>query len=384
MTESSSPSDLIALLEPLVDTPDQVWRWVATPGYLVAETPWQVLKLELESWDALFARLLNQEFQAPDGWVMDWEPGACVLSRVAFVGPSIDGLLLEGYLSKWCVAYLEAQLERGLSIAFRGGGRASRWVARAVGALFPMGYETRGRGLPLDPRLLVWEGRSLPPSSNVIVVSAQEFNETDSEGVPCIVDQVGRKVPRAISTLVEVRRDGRVLRVQERARRGWKTLFQNHFIEDKEALVPTGVPSDGEFWEAHGRASWWHGIASTVSVPPQQERMKNPIEEQSVPQEFLEPAEVTVPIEAPLPTVEPLPAAIEIEHESIDLNRADIDEGWEVGGASAEDAPLMTGDDAVLEASLGLGPPPAPSGTKVQRDPALTALLSAIRKDIDG
>ena len=44
----------------------------------------------------------------------------------------------------------------------------------------------------------------------------------------------------------------------------------------------------------------------------------------------------------------------------------------------------MVGDDAVLEASLGLGPPPAPAGENVQRDPALTALLSAIRKDIDG
>ena len=61
-----------------------------------------------------------------------------------------------------------------------------------------------------------------------------------------------------------------------------------------------------------------------------------------------------------------------------------VDQGWEVGATPSEASGVMVGDDAVLEASLGLGPPPAPAGETVQRDPALTALLSAIRKDIDG
>ena len=81
----------------------------------------------------------------------------------------------------------------------------------------------------------------------------------------------------------------------------------------------------------------------------------------------------------PEPVIEPLPAASPLE-----VTDVAIDEGWEVAGASDESAGVMTGDDAVLEASLGLGPPPTPAGQRVERDPALTALLSAIRKDIDG
>ena len=68
----------------------------------------------------------------------------------------------------------------------------------------------------------------------------------------------------------------------------------------------------------------------------------------------------------------------------LELEDAVVDQGWEVGATPSEASGVMVGDDAVLEASLGLGPPPAPAGETVQRDPALTALLSAIRKDIDG
>ena len=90
-----------------------------------------------------------------------------------------------------------------------------------------------------------------------------------------------------------------------------------------------------------------------------------------------EPPSTTAPI---IPTVEPLPASAPI----LELEDDVVDQGWEVGATHNEASGVMVGDDAVLEASLGLGPPPAPAGENVQRDPALTALLSAIRKDIDG
>ena len=90
-----------------------------------------------------------------------------------------------------------------------------------------------------------------------------------------------------------------------------------------------------------------------------------------------EPPSTTAPI---IPTVEPLFASAPI----LELEDAVVDQGWEVGATPSEASGVMVGDDAVLEASLGLGPPPVPAGETVQRDPALTALLSAIRKDIDG
>ena len=147
------------------------------------------------------------------------------MSRIAHVGPSLDGLLLEGSISRWAVDYLIAQIERGFSVAFRGGGRSCRWVARALGAQWPLAYETRGRGLSLDPRLLVWEGERLPASADVILLSAEELEQRKMPGAPLIIDQVGRKIPREVSVLVDVRRDGRIIRVQERQGREWVTIF---------------------------------------------------------------------------------------------------------------------------------------------------------------
>ena len=175
MTNVESAETVLMHWEGLVDAPEQVWRWVAAPGYLVAETPWQVLRDEPTDWDHFFARLLNQELRVPQGWTMTWEPGACVVSRIAHVGPSLEALLLEGFISRWAVDYLVAQVERGYSVAFRGGGRSCRWLARALGSQWPLAYETRGRGLSLDPRLLVWEGEALPASADVVLLSCEEL-----------------------------------------------------------------------------------------------------------------------------------------------------------------------------------------------------------------
>ena len=65
MIETESTETVLSHWESLVDAPEQVWRWVAAPGYLVAETPWQVLRIEPEDWDKIFAKLLNQELGVP-------------------------------------------------------------------------------------------------------------------------------------------------------------------------------------------------------------------------------------------------------------------------------------------------------------------------------
>lgn len=383
MTDVESAETVLTHWEDLVDSPEQVWRWIAAPGYLVAETPWQVLRIEPADWDHFFARLLNQELGAPQGWTLDWEPGACVVSRIAHVGPSLDALLIEGCISRWAVDYLVAQIERGYSVAFRGGGRSCRWLARALGAQWPLAYETRGRGLSLDPRLLVWEGDFLPSSADVILLSCEELERMKFGGTPVIVDQVGRKVPREVSVVVDVRRDGRVIRIQERQGRDWVTLFRNETKSEVEALEPIRVPGDAEYWRSHGVADWWLSLQQTL----QASRAVGTEEEVTV--------SSSATVEAPLvpspspsngyepalsePVVEPLPATASIAAADVE-----IDEGWEVAGGSDDSVGVMTGDDAVLEASLGLGPPPAPAGQTVERDPALSALLSAIRKDIDG
>ena len=395
MTDSESNETLLTHWEGLIDVPEQVWRWVATPGYLVAETPWQVLRIEPSGWDSFFARLLNQELGVPPGWTLEWEPGACVVSRIAHVGPGLDALLLDGFLSRWCIDYLSGQLERGYSIAFRGGGRACRWIARAIGAQWPLAYETRGRGLPLDPRLLVWEGESLPAAADLTILSYDEFNQAQLRGTPLIIDQVGRRVPREVATVVDVRRDGRVIRVQERRGRDWKTLFKNVSAEDAEALEPVSLPHDDDYWSSNGQSDWWSSLRDVFSKPdyPQTDESVDGLGERNgrespetlgaVATQYTpgalphEPRATTAPM---IPTVEPLPASAPIP----ELEDDAVDQGWEVGTTNNETSGVMVGDDAVLEASLGLGPPPAPAGENVQRDPALTALLSAIRKDIDG
>ena len=395
MTDSESNETLLTHWEGLIDVPEQVWRWVATPGYLVAETPWQVLRIEPSGWDNFFARLLNQELGVPPSWTLEWEPGACVVSRIAHVGPGLDALLLDGFLSRWCIDYLSGQLERGYSIAFRGGGRACRWIARAIGAQWPLAYETRGRGLPLDPRLLVWEGESLPAAADLTILSYDEYNQLQLRGTPLIIDQVGRRVPREVATVVDVRRDGRVIRVQERRGRDWKTLFKNVSAENAEALEPVSLPHDDDYWSSNGQSDWWSSLRDVFSQPdsPQtDERVhgsdeRNGLESRENRETFTteytpgvqphEPPPTTAPM---IPTVEPLPASAPIP----ELEDDAVDQGWEVATTHNETSGVMVGDDAVLEASLGLGPPPAPAGENVQRDPALTALLSAIRKDIDG
>ena len=60
------------------------------PGYLVAETPLAGAPNRAIGWDDFFARLLNQELGVPSGWTLEWEPGACVVSRIAHVGPGLD------------------------------------------------------------------------------------------------------------------------------------------------------------------------------------------------------------------------------------------------------------------------------------------------------
>ena len=187
------------------------------------------------------------------------------MSRIAHVGPSLDALLIDGFLSRWCTDYLSGQLERGYSIAFRGGGRACRWIARAIGAQWPLAYETRGRGLPLDPRLLVWEGESLPDAADLTILSYDEFVQAQLRGTPVIIDQVGRRVPREIATVVDVRRDGRVVRVQERHGRDWKTLFKNIAFEDAEALEPVALPLDDDYWSANGQTDCWESLRAVVS-----------------------------------------------------------------------------------------------------------------------
>lgn len=375
MIETESTETVLTHWEGLVDAPEQVWRWVAAPGYLVAETPWQVLRIEPEGWDQTFGRLLNQELGVPQGWTLEWEPGACVVSRIAHVGPSLDGLLLEGSISRWAVDFLTAQIERGFSIAFRGGGRSCRWVARALGAQWPLAYETRGRGLSLDPRLLVWEGERLPASADVIILSAEELENLKMPGVPLIIDQIGRKVPREVSALVDVRKDGRIIRVQERQGRNWVTLFRNETTANIEALEPVSVPFDEEYWHALGQADWWQSMREVLGadILADERHVARDMPVQPRPQSS--DTEVTIPA----PVVEPLPQAVPMTVDDLE-----IDQGWEVAGESGDGECVMTGDDAVLEASLGLGPPPAPAGQSVQRDPALSALLNAIRKDIDG
>ena len=185
------------------------------------------------------------------GMDFEWEPGACVVSRIAHVGPGLDALLLDGFVSRWCIDYL-GSTERGYSIAFRGGGRASRWIARAIGAQWPLAYETRGRGRLLDPRLLVWEGESLPAAADS-TTSYDEFSQVQLRGAPLIIDQVGRRVPREVATVVDVRRDGRVIRVQERRGRDWKTLFKNVSVDDAEALEPVSLPHDDDYWSSNGQ-----------------------------------------------------------------------------------------------------------------------------------
>ena len=368
MTDSESNETLLTHWEGLIDVPEQVWRWVATPGYLVAETPWQVLRIEPSGWDDFFARLLNQELGVPSGWTLEWEPGACVVSRIAHVGPGLDALLLDGFVSRWCIDYLSGQLERGYSIAFRGGGRACRWIARAIGAQWPLAYETRGRGLPLDPRLLVWEGESLPAAADLTILSYDEFSQAQLRGAPLIIDQVGRRVPREVATVVDVRRDGRVIRVQERRGRDWKTLFKNVSADDAEALEPVSLPHDDDYWSSNGQTDWWSSLRDVISQSAYAQTdgyvrgsaERDGIESQET-QETLttQPTQEPLPYEPPsttapiIPTVEPLPASAPI----LELEDAVVDQGWEVGATPSEASGVMVGDDAVLEASLGLGPP---------------------------
>ena len=59
-----------------------------------------------------------------------------------------------------------------------------------------------------------------------------------------------------------------------------------------------------------------------------------------------------------IPTVEPLPASAPIP----ELEDDAVDQGWEVATTPNETSGVMVGDDAVLEASLGLGLHPAPAG----------------------
>ena len=153
----------------------------------------------------------------------------------------------------------------GYSIAFRGGGRACRWIARAIGAQWPLAYETRGRGLPLDPRLLVWEGESLPAAADLTILSYDEFSQAQLRGAPLIIDQVGRRVPREVATVVDVRRDGRVIRVQERRGRDWKTLFKNVSADDAEALEPVSLPHDDDYWSSNGQTDWWSSLRDVIS-----------------------------------------------------------------------------------------------------------------------
>lgn len=380
MTDAHPAESLLTYWEGLVDAPEQVWRWVATPAYLVAETPWQVLKIEPQDWDQCFGRLLAEQLGVPQGWSLAWEPGACVVSRIAFVGPSLDALLLEGFVSRWAVDYLTAQIERGYSVAFRGGGRSCRWLARALGAQWPLAYETRGRGLALDPRLLVWEGEVLPQAADVTIVAYDELERVKAHGAPLIVDQVGSRVPRSVSVVVDVRRDGRVLRIQERRGRDWNTLFRNAFVDDVEALEPIRPPSDSEFWRAHGGADWWSSLEEGVG-PLESEVSEPNVSDVAARAESIRSAASSSHVE--LSTVEPMVEALPASPILTD-NATQVDEGWEVEASTEDGTDVMTGDDAVLEASLGLGPPPAPAGQSVQRDPALAALLSAIRKDIDG
>ena len=107
MTDSESNETLLTHWEGLIDVPEQVWRWVATPGYLVAETPWQVLRIEPSGWDDFFARLLNQELGVPSGWTLEWEPGACVVSRIAHVGTGF-GCFVIGWI---CVSLVHRLFE---------------------------------------------------------------------------------------------------------------------------------------------------------------------------------------------------------------------------------------------------------------------------------
>ena len=88
----------------------------------------------------------------------------------------------------------------------------------------------RGWGLPTPD--LVWEGESLPAAADLTILSYDEFSQAQLRGAPLIIDQVGRRVPREVATVVDVRRDGRIIRVQERRGRDWKTLFKNVSADD--------------------------------------------------------------------------------------------------------------------------------------------------------
>ena len=159
-------------------------------------------------------------------------------------------------------------------------------------------------------------------------------------------------------------------------------------------MEPVSLPHDDDYWSSNGQTDWWDSLRDVFATADAQtdggvggsvERTKQIAREDlatlatQLAQEALphEPSSTTAPM---IPTVEPLPASAPI----LELEDDVVDQGWEVGATHNETSGVMVGDDAVLEASLGLGPSTAPAGENVQRDPALTALLSAIRKDIDG
>ena len=152
-------------------------------------------------------------------------------------------------------------------------------------------------------------------------------------------------------------------------------FFRNEISTNVEALEPVSVPVDEEYWCASGQADWWQSMREVLSVGAlvDERTVATEMPTQPLPQSH----DAELPTRAPV--VEPLP-----QPAPISVSDHEIDQGWEVAGESDDAGTVMTGDDAVLEASLGLGPPPAPAGQSVQRDPALSALLSAIRKDIDG
>ena len=76
---------------------------------------------------------------------------------------------------------------------------------------------------------------------------------------------MGRRVPREVATVVDVRRDGRVIRVQERRGRDWKVLFKNVSADDAEALEPVSLPHDDDYWSSNGQTDWWSSLRDVIS-----------------------------------------------------------------------------------------------------------------------